>query len=171
MYYLILVALTNGSYIRYDKDDRPELRRKGIISVSHAGIWYPMCKSDWYDIAPDVADDMCIYLGFGGYQKYYQTFTIQESIRQISMDTHPITNPKTNDTCRALYVKCTNSLSDHESIRRGHAAHQTGVNTFKEVLISPWNAAIFVNGYYTCSGTLVDKDWVITSRICLDDIL
>lgn len=110
-------------------------------------------------------------MNYSGYHKFFEISVTQDSMQMISMTTRQLPlKIKSNETCTALYVQCTNSLFNIADIKT-HTAHQTGANTFKEVFISPWNAAIFLSGIYTCSGTLVDKKWVLTSRICLDRVM
>lgn len=67
-------------------------------------------------------------------------------------------------------MKCSSYTADGLDVNKMHTAHQTGANTLKELFMSPWNAAIFVDGVYKCSGTLIDLQWVTTSRKCMEYI-
>lgn len=57
------VALTDSSTIKIGKDGRSELRRDGIISISHKGKWHPLCNAD---SSKDfgLAEEVCEYLGY-----------------------------------------------------------------------------------------------------------
>lgn len=57
------VALTDSSTIKIDKDGRSELRKDGIISISHKGKWHPLCNAD---TSKDfgLAEEVCEYLGY-----------------------------------------------------------------------------------------------------------
>ncbi|XP_031768361.2 serine protease nudel [Galleria mellonella] len=74
--------------------------------------------------------------------------------------------PNVTRTCMAIYVYCDYSLYNHEVVQ----------NLYREVDSStvqtwPWVAKVYVDGFYKCSGVLVDTLLVLVSHSCLWDSL
>lgn len=76
-----------------------------------------------------------------------------------------------NDTCQALYVKCTNSIYDSKKIlEKVQNKHEIGENTKQDIIHSPWNADIYSDGNYTCSGILISLEWIVVSEKCVENM-
>lgn len=78
--------------------------------------------------------------------------------------------PPNGTECSALYVKCSNSYYDRSNIEKIHSKHEMGENTPQDVILSPWNAYIYADGVYKCTGILIGLEWVITSKECVKDV-
>lgn len=68
-------------------------------------------------------------------------------------------------TCTGLYIRCrpvlNGSLSTHLTVDEA---------TGSRVYLWPWLAAIFVDGGYRCSAILLDRDWLLSSAKCVENV-
>lgn len=120
-----------------------------------------MC-ANWTSREPAIASDICLSMGFSHYKNFLQTFInsrlLDVRVKGIS-NSVSARNATDNETCLALYVKCS---TEHlhltwQKIQRFEQQQDIDVS------ISPWNAAIYINGSYKCVGILLSSDLVLIS--------
>lgn len=80
--------------------------------------------------------------------------------------------PNVTKTCKSLYVYCDRSLYTNFDVSQ-NLIYNRAVEARQDVTrqMWPWVAKVFVEGYYRCTGILVDSSWVIISNSCLWDSL
>lgn len=163
------MALTNGTTISLDVDNRPELRSSGIVASNYRGTWRVTCTSqNESEKQARTAAFMCSYLGFNDYNKFkiFPNNRLRSTIlKPLNNHSHFIhINGKEN--CTLFYVKCSREIThpkmEHFFIPEG---------TLEEQFYTPWIARIHVNGIYQCAGVLIDLSWVLTSSDCFKDKL
>ncbi|KAB0800716.1 hypothetical protein PPYR_06455 [Photinus pyralis] len=157
------LALTNGKTISLDEDFRPLINRNGVVSINRKGVWRVLCTDQTTQKA-SIAADSCFYLGFSDYDNYMSSNIndVALSVQHNNMPVLPqaMSNHKI-EKCMGIFVKCSNNIDIQ------HHPHYLPFNSSK-ILETPWNAEIYMEGTYKCSGTLIETEWVITSSSCLD---
>lgn len=80
--------------------------------------------------------------------------------------------PNVTKTCKSLYVYCERSLYTNFDVSP-NVIYNRAVESIQDgtTHMWPWIAKIFVDGYYKCTGILVDFSWVLVSQACLWDSL
>lgn len=160
----VVVALSNGTTLTVDADERPELRSSGIVASNFRGTWRVTCTNQKErDKQAVAAAYICSYLGFNDYYKYKMFPRSKLRGKELPLFNNHSTfvGVKSMKNCSLLYVKCSHEIT--------HPKMQRFVNDegkLEEQFYSPWNAAIYVNGIYQCVGTLFDLSWVLASAHC-----
>lgn len=152
-----------------DADGRPELRKSGIVVSNFRGGWNVACNAQQeFEKQAQIAAYVCDYLSFNDYYKF-KVFPSSKLRRKplASLSNH--SNPvavKMSDNCSLLYVKCSDDIT-HPKM-----SHFVGNEAEAEQqFYTPWNAAIFVDGVYQCTGVLIGPSWAITSSKCFHQTL
>ncbi|GJQ72842.1 hypothetical protein Trydic_g1491 [Trypoxylus dichotomus] len=157
--------LTDGSSVVLDPDLRPHFNTKGIIAFYFEESWWPMCFKNWTDIKPKVASELCLSLGFSDYEAYFDVKVDNHPLRIMIGDGGPdpiaYRSDENSEICNGLYIECSNA-----SIIEWHSEMQNKENVHMPL----WNAAIFVDGKYKCTGALLNMIWVLTSFNCFRGI-
>lgn len=94
----------------------------------------------------------------------------EQEKKNITADVSFSKDPYNETICSALYVKCSNSFYDNKNVQRIHNKHEMGENTPRDVILSPWNAEIYTDGIYRCSGILISLDWIVSATKCVGNI-
>lgn len=154
-----------------DEDLRPFIRVDGIAVFNGNGAWRPLC-ANWTQQGPSIAADICLSMGFGDYKNFFQLPVYNKQLAvKIKGDKNDVTatmDPnKEYGKCNALYVKCSNKSFDLTY----QTMQETKFNAANELYAAPWNAAIYANGEYKCTGILLNFRWVLTTVNCFQDIL
>lgn len=68
--------------------------------------------------------------------------------------------PNVTKTCMTLYVFCEQTLFTNFHADKNLS---TTLNNFA----FPWIAKVYVDGFYHCTGVLIDPSWVVVSQSCL----
>lgn len=145
-----------------DTDFRPHLNSKGIISFYYQDSWWPMCGENWTEIQSTIATEICLSLGSADYERYSEVEIENHALRIVvnqKWEDVSTENAGSAEVCNSLYVECSNV-----SIRSLYPKMGNNEN------ILPWDVAIFVDGGYKCSGTLLNIRWVMTSYNCFRGI-
>lgn len=169
---LFSVALTNGKNVSLDVDYRPELQASGLVTVNYQNSWKTVCinqtENEYYAI---IAAYICDYLGFSDYYKY-NTINPDKVIflrnRNFDSEAAPraMEISKADKECSSLYVKCSSALT-HSKIN--HFVNDD--ENQEQLFMTPWNAAIYSDGEYKCTGILLNASWVLTSVQCFSGTL
>ncbi|KRT85615.1 lipoprotein receptor [Oryctes borbonicus] len=122
-----------------------------------------MCFKNWTDMKPIIASELCLSLGLSEYESYSEVEVYRHPLRTIIDDGRqtPTVDRNSEDAegCNGLYIKCSNI-----SIVKWYSDIPNKGDT------SPWDAAIFVDGEYKCTGALLNMKWVLTSFNCFRGI-
>lgn len=129
-----------------------------------------MC-ANWTNIEPFIASDFCLSLGFIDYKKYQQLSAYDRQLYVSVAGSNSTRDDQKSDLnrdkCSALYVKCSNISTD--------SMHQIGyenkLEAANELYMMPWNAAIYADGEYKCTGITLNFNWILTSVNCFQGIL
>lgn len=80
--------------------------------------------------------------------------------------------PNVTKTCKSLYIYCDRSLYTNFDVSQ-NLIYNRAVESRQDITAQtwPWIAKVFVEGYYKCTGILVDASWVLVSNACLWDTL
>lgn len=161
IYCQFLVILSDGNKVEIDEDFRPIIKTEGIITVNKNGSWAPLC-ANWTSREPTIATDLCLSMGFSEYKNFLQTYITSRDLGiSIKGINSPVStrNATGNETCAALYVKCS-SEHVHLTWHKMQIFENEKDNDFS---ISPWNAAIYIDGSYKCSGVLLSSNYILAS--------
>lgn len=71
------MSLTNGKHLTVDKDNRPMLHVKGVVTVNHQGLWMPLCLNASTENSV-IASSVCSVLGFQDYSGFYR-YTVENA--------------------------------------------------------------------------------------------
>lgn len=157
--------------MRFDVNGRPELRLNGIFTINNRGTWTPACTNttETQDHAI-VAAYLCDYMGYNDYEKYkIRNLTDLINIPAITQSnneryTHININTQAHDDCSVMYLRCANSAAHTKQHMYKHDIQE-------ELYMTPWNAAIFLDGRYKCTGVLFNDSWILTSTRCFNETL
>ncbi|XP_017777496.1 PREDICTED: serine protease nudel-like [Nicrophorus vespilloides] len=160
-------ALSDKHRMVLDADLRPELNIKGVLAFNRVGNWTPVC-GNFTGIEGRIAADVCVTLGFADYDKYLQMVVADGPLPIAGAGERPETEATANSTtsCTGLYVKCSNV-----TISANEIGTEDQLNVANDIHNSPWNAAVYANGDYKCTGAVLDIDWILTSVNCFPGIL
>ncbi|XP_076681045.1 serine protease nudel isoform X2 [Andrena cerasifolii] len=171
-------ALTNGRSVYLDADDRPFLNMQGVLTRYVNGAWQPTCHrpglQENQSTVTLIGRHMCEYFGFANLLssesinvKNSQLETVAWKKGEATHQEEPSATSLNNDdkTCTGLYIRCrpvlNGSLSTHLTVDEATGSH---------VYLWPWLAAIFVDGGYRCSAILLDRDWLLSSAKCVENV-
>lgn len=172
--FYISVALTNGKNVSLDVDYRPELQASGIITVNYQNSWKAPCINEIQNENQSIiATYFCNYLGFSDYYKY-KTVNRDRAIILPKKNVHSKRSSHATESlqmdnrteCSALYVKCSGDLT-HSKIN--HFVNND--ENQEQLFMTPWNAVIYSDGEYKCTGVLLNASWVLTSVQCFSGAL
>ncbi|GAU92925.1 hypothetical protein RvY_04939-2 [Ramazzottius varieornatus] len=177
----------NRTVERFDMMFRP---KSGYLFLNINGTWFPTCADGWDSFSDVLLPVVCTLLGqnMGGAQvafepaNEFKDFALVKGASLLRADrctqnmivrvtcggttcgliqgaiapiTRALTAPKETllNAMAERYGKVT------QRILRGEAASPQG---------TPWNVAIYKNGEFICSGTLISESWIITAAHCME---
>lgn len=159
---VILVALTDMRDVTLGVDSRPVLSTDGFVSFFHNGTWEIVCGHWNTTEGAQYATQICIYLGFHDYKNFYKVSVPNKSLTVIQNGKLFVSSetavPSTK--CNGIKVGCADTID---------ISHETNFvlkQSFDHFEFIPWNAEIYINGKYECSGALLEKNWVVTTKTC-----
>ncbi|XP_012251446.2 serine protease nudel [Athalia rosae] len=170
------LTLTNGKYVITDLDGIPHHNTEGILSSYEGGKWMPFCIDGREDKPATLGKQMCSYFGFGACESFNETRVQNASLEVLSSTVSDVIpyeystlfSLTTDDEphCTALYLRCLPTIHTVPLTFRIKSTDGDEEDDF----LWPWNAAVFVDGRYACSGVLLEPSWVLTSSYCVDDV-
>lgn len=104
-----------------------------------------------------LAADVCSYLGFSDYRSFYKV-PLNNNDLQTSYHGKVVSTSNqsaSKDKCMALFLKCSETLDITNQFENGNTP-----------LPTPWNAEIYINGDFKCTGAILNEEWVISSLDC-----
>lgn len=158
------MALSNGTTVILDADQRPELRSSGIVASNFRGSWrVPCTSSQEIDSQAHIAAYICSYLGFKDYYKYkmFPRNRLRHKILTPSSNYSTFSETRGTQNCSLFYVKCSDAVT-HPKM----SYFLTDEERLEQQVYSPWNAAIYVDGKHQCVGVLIGFSWVLTTTNC-----
>ncbi|XP_054006397.1 serine protease nudel [Hylaeus anthracinus] len=171
-------TLSNGRYVYLDADERPFLNMQGILTRYVNGKWRTTCHRPRIhqnrSTVTLIGQNMCEYFGFANL-KSSESVTVNDSKLETIpweetyvpfRETSSIASANDKDeTCPGLYIRCRpvlgSSVFTHLTVDT-----ETGSRNYQW----PWLAAIFVDGGYRCSATLLDRDWLLSPATCVENV-
>ncbi|XP_044258893.1 serine protease nudel-like [Tribolium madens] len=157
------VSLTDGRTLVLDSDLRPKQSMKGIITINRFGVWRPLCTNASIDNAASIAANVCNLLGFEEYTAFHK-LSVADKPLNVTIDGFERYHSSLDElpVCGGLFVGCLNvSLEDNV-----HELHQDNITSQVELYTSPWNAVIYSDGKFSCTGTILNPHWIITAKAC-----
>ncbi|KAF5307276.1 hypothetical protein FQR65_LT06992 [Abscondita terminalis] len=155
-------ALTDGKTLKVDEDFRPYINKSGVVTINQNGTWRVFC-SNWTGNKADVAADICFFLGFSDYVNFFVGHFNNSPLKleyNYSLLEQTITTNNTRiENCVGLFVKCSTRIDVKHHFHENHVTNILKVET-------PWNAKIYAEGVFMCTGTLMEPDWVLTAGEC-----
>ncbi|KAK6628111.1 hypothetical protein RUM44_010593 [Polyplax serrata] len=133
-------ALSRTEKIVLNAGDDPPLEQKGFVLQYKNGYWSRFCQEKRQILAGKVAADVCLDLGWIGYDLYE--------------------NVSLTYGCTGLYVTCSpglaTSLHHYQVLGGGY--------------LWPWNAFVYSDGTLICSAVLLRAEWLLTSSMCIQNV-
>ncbi|XP_015840900.2 serine protease nudel isoform X2 [Tribolium castaneum] len=157
------VSLTDGRTLVLDSDLRPKQSMKGIITINRFGVWRPLCTNASVDNAASIAANVCNLLGFEEYTAFHK-LSVADKPLNVTIDGFERYHSSLDElpVCGGLFVGCLNvSLGDNV-----HELHRDNITSQVELYTSPWNAVIYSDGKFSCTGTILNPHWIITAKAC-----
>ncbi|KAL1501395.1 hypothetical protein ABEB36_006719 [Hypothenemus hampei] len=159
------VALTDGSTVFLDAEDRPQLQTKGLVTINKNGTWTLLCINSTEELSLTAAST-CSSLGFHDYSSFSPYSTETSSIKTSTSTNSSITvhMPKkclSDNCCQGVFLSCSDSTF----------SISLPSDSLKKVLkinAAPWTVSLFDNGIFTCTGALLNNRWILTQRNCLN---
>ncbi|XP_033322344.2 serine protease nudel [Megalopta genalis] len=171
-------TLSNGQHVHLDAAERPSLRRQGILTRYVNGKWRPTCHFPKMhqnkSTIEVIGQKMCHYFGFA-YLESSEPVSVRDSeletIRwskknpafQASLSAASLSDG--DKTCPGIKIRCRPVLNSSEN---AHLIVDAG--TGSRDYLWPWIAAIFVDGSYRCSATLLDENWLLSASKCAENV-
>ncbi|KAF5286324.1 hypothetical protein FQA39_LY04222 [Lamprigera yunnana] len=158
-------AFTDGKTLKFDHNFRPYIRESGIVAINHNGDWQIFCQTSAHSRAR-IAADICFYFGFNNYNNFYEmpvnndALAIEYSPKLF--DNKSISSDINVEQCSGLFVKCLSNVDIK------HHLHEMEFTPSLDVA-TPWNAEIYIEGVYKCTGTLLKPNLIVTSSYCFGE--
>ena len=74
---------------------------------------------------------------------------------------------KTKENCNVLQVLCSSqSYFINKELDDDFHINDFIDDTMQETYIYPWNVAVYIDGVYSCTASLIDTEWVLTHSSC-----
>lgn len=141
----------------------------GIITINRFGVWRPFC-ANMSDDYPSIAGNVCNLLGSEEYIRY-DIVPVVDKAMDVSKEGTQKSVPQTSkelkmEQCSGLYVRCSNVSLDTGI----HKVYVDNVTDDMELYTAPWNAVLYSDGIYKCTGSILNPLWIVTSVNCYKGI-
>ncbi|EJY57924.1 AAEL016971-PA [Aedes aegypti] len=105
------LALTDGHKVYFDANNLSEFKYEGLVTKNTNGTWDLICGAEINNKSVESIGKICSFLGFAGYESYYQTVLTPLVNETVDLDHQPLLimsyrNISSEPNCKALHITC-----------------------------------------------------------------